>query len=295
MSALRHVDFLSQPLFLRGKVRDVFDLGDTLLIVATDRISAFDVVFEELIPDKGKVLNSIAAFWFDRLRAIQPNHFLSADPAEYPDGLARYADQLTGRSMLVRKIDVLPVECIVRGYLEGSALKEYRAAGTVGGLPMPSGMRQAERLPEPVFTPSTKAESGHDENISFAELENRIGSELAALLRERSLALYTEGSRHAAACGILLADTKFEFGLDGGDLLVADEILTPDSSRFWEAADYMPGRAQVSFDKQYLREWLETLNWDKNPPPPELPKTVIERTAAKYREAYARLTGRELA
>lgn len=291
---LRDAGFIQLPLFVRGKVRDVYDLGDSLLIVVTDRISAFDVVFNELIPDKGVILNSISAFWFDKTRSIIGNHVISTDPAEYPLGLSQYAQELAGRSMWVRKVRMLPAECIVRGYLEGSALKEYRQLGTVGGLAMPAGLRQADRLPQPVFTPSTKAESGHDQNIDFEQMAVLLGAELAAAVRDKSLALYAEAAAYAESRGIILADTKFEFGLLDGVLVVADELFTPDSSRFWEKDDYQPGRAQKSFDKQYLREWLETLDWDKNPPPPALPADVIAATAAKYREAYSRLTGKVL-
>jgi phosphoribosylaminoimidazole-succinocarboxamide synthase len=291
---VRETDFIDKPLLARGKVRDLFDLGQSLLIVVTDRVSAFDVVFNELIPQKGIVLNSIAAFWFEKTRSIIDNHMISTDPLTYPDGLDRYADDLAGRSMLVRKIDMLPVECIVRGYLEGSALKEYRAIQSISGIPMPAGLRQADRLPEPIFTPSTKADSGHDENISFDQLVSIIGSDLAEQLRSVSLQLYRDAAAYAESKGIILADTKFEFGLSNGQLIVADEMFTPDSSRFWELDDYQPGRSQKSFDKQYLREWLETLDWDKNPPPPALPESVIQATAAKYLEAYERLTGKSL-
>lgn len=292
---LRDTSFIDLPLYIRGKVRDVYDLGETLLIVVTDRISAFDVVFEELIPDKGIVLNSISAFWFDYMREVMPNHVISTDPADYPAGLDRFADQLAGRSMWVRKIEMLPAECIVRGYLEGSALKEYRQGGTVSGVRLPAGLRQADRLPQPMFTPSTKAEAGHDINITIDELKDLIGADRAQDLEAKSLALYARAAAYAESHGIILADTKFEFGLLDGELVIADEIFTPDSSRFWEMADYEPGRAQKSFDKQYLREWLESLDWDKNPPPPHLPADVIAKTAAKYREAYERLTGRSLA
>ncbi|NLV47074.1 MAG: phosphoribosylaminoimidazolesuccinocarboxamide synthase [Clostridiaceae bacterium] len=291
---VRETDFIDKPLLARGKVRDLFDLGQSLLIVVTDRVSAFDVVFNELIPQKGIVLNSIAAFWFEKTRSIIDNHMISTDPLTYPDGLDRYADELAGRSMLVRKIDMLPVECIVRGYLEGSALKEYRAIQSISCIPMPAGLRQADRLPEPIFTPSTKADSGHDENISFDQLVSIIGSDLAEQLRSVSLQLYRDAAAYAESKGIILADTKFEFGLSNGQLIVADEMFTPDSSRFWELDDYQPGRSQKSFDKQYLREWLETLDWDKNPPPPALPESVIQATAAKYLEAYERLTGKSL-
>ena len=291
---LRDAGFIPLPLYVRGKVRDVYDLGDSLLVVVTDRISAFDVVFAELIPDKGVVLNSISAFWFDWTRPIIPNHVLSTRPADYPHGLDRFSDQLAGRSMWVRKVAMLPAECIVRGYLEGSALKEYRAKGTVGGIGMPKGLRQADRLPEPVFTPSTKAGSGHDENISFEQMASLVGGELAGSVRAASLTLYREAAAYAESRGLILADTKFEFGQAGGELVIADELFTPDSSRFWDMTDYQPGRAQKSFDKQYLREWLETLDWDKSPPPPALPDDVIEKTATKYREAYVRLTGKAL-
>ena len=288
---LNDTSFIPLPLYLKGKVRNVYDLGDSLLIVVTDRISAFDVVFDELIPDKGTVLNSIAAFWFDYTRDVIPNHVISTDPADYPQGLSAFREQLKGRSMWVRKVQMLPAECIVRGYLEGSALKEYQKTGTISGVKMPAGLRQGDKLPQPMFTPSTKAEEGHDINITIAELGKLIGSAMATKLEEKSLALYAKAAAYAESRGIILADTKFEFGILDGHLVVADEIFTPDSSRFWDMADYEPGRAQKSFDKQYLREWLETLDWDKTPPPPALPADVIAKTAAKYREAYERLTG----
>ena len=291
---LRDTDFIDRPLMARGKVRNIYDLGDSLLLVTSDRISAFDVVFGELVPDKGRVLNGISAFWFDRTRHIVENHMISTDPAEYPLGLDRWADRLAGRSMWVRKLDMLPAECIVRGYLEGSALKEYKAAGTVSGIPLPAGLRQADRLPEPIFTPSTKAESGHDINITFEQLADLVGRDMADRLRDASLALYRDAAAYAEGKGILLADSKFEFGLLEGRLVVGDELFTPDSSRFWEKADYEPGRAQKSFDKQFLREYLESTDWDKSPPPPPLPAAVVEKTAAKYREAYERLTGAPL-
>ena len=288
---LNDTSFIPLPLYLKGKVRNVYDLGDSLLIVVTDRISAFDVVFDELIPDKGAVLNSIAAFWFNYTQDVIPNHVISTDPADYPQGLSAFTEQLKGRSMWVRKVQMLPAECIVRGYLEGSALKEYQKTGTISGVQMPAGLRQGDKLPQPMFTPSTKAEEGHDINITIAELGKLIGSAMATKLEEKSLALYAKAAAYAESRGIILADTKFEFGLLDGHLVVADEIFTPDSSRFWDMADYEPGRAQKSFDKQYLREWLETLDWDKTPPPPALPADVIAKTAAKYREAYERLTG----
>lgn len=291
---LRDTDFIDLPVFVKGKVRDVYDLGDKLLIVVTDRISAFDVVFDETIPDKGKVLNSIAAFWFDHTKDIIGNHVISTEPGEYPAGLDQYADKLRGRSMLVKKIDMLSAECIVRGYLEGSALKEYKAKGTINGIPMPEGLKQADKLPEPIFSPSTKASEGHDININFEQLCEIVGKQTAGALKEKSLELYEKAYEYALSKGIILADTKFEFGISEGRLIVADEIFTPDSSRFWELAEYEPGRAQKSFDKQYLREWLETLDWDKTYPAPKLPEEIISKTAAKYKQAYERLTGRTL-
>lgn len=294
MSLQRNTDYIDLPLLIRGKVRDVYDLGDTMLMIVTDRISAFDVVFDDLIPDKGKVLNSISAFWFEMTRGILPNHVISTDPREYPLGLSKHYEELKGRSMWVKKVKMLPAECIVRGYLEGSALKEYRKSGTVSGIRMPEGLGQCDKLPEPIFSPSTKAEEGHDINISMKELEDLIGEEDARLLKKSSLALYQAGADYALTRGLILADTKFEFGKIDGQLVIADEMLTPDSSRFWEASEYVPGRAQKSFDKQYLREWLETLDWDKTYPAPKLPSEVIEKTAEKYREAYKRITGKEL-
>ena len=294
MTLLRDTDFIDRPLTFRGKVRNVYDLGETMVIVVTDRISAFDVVFDELVPDKGRVLNSLSSFWFDMTKDLVPNHVISTDPAEYPNGFSRYVKELSGRSMWVKKVKMMPAECIVRGYLEGSGLKEYRQSGTVAGIPLPEGLRQCERLPEPLFTPSTKAEEGHDINITFAQLCGMIGEYAAAQLRDASLALYKRAADYAESRGILLADTKFEFGTVDGVLTVADEMFTPDSSRFWEKSDFAPGRAQKSFDKQFLREFLEASGWDKTPPPPKLPVDVVEKTAAKYREAYERLTGKRL-
>ena len=294
MSLQKDTEYIPLPLFIRGKVRNVYDLGDSLLMVVTDRISAFDVVFDELIPDKGKVLNSISTFWFDHTKDVIPNHVISTNPADYPMGLSAYANELRGRSMWVKKVEMLPAECIVRGYLEGSALKEYKASGTIGGVRMPEGMKQADKLPSPMFTPSTKADEGHDINITFAQLVDLIGKRDAEQLADASLSLYNTAAAHAFSKGLILADTKFEFGKIDGKLVIADEMFTPDSSRFWDLADYEPGRAQKSFDKQYLREWLETLDWDKTYPAPHLPEDVIARTAAKYREAYSLLTGKEL-
>ena len=291
---IKDTDFIDLPVFCKGKVRNVYDLGDSLLMIGTDRISAFDVVFDELIPDKGKVLSSISAFWFDFTKDVIGNHVITTDVSQYPMGLDKYKEELSGRSMLVKKVDMLPAECIVRGYLEGSALKEYKKSGTVGGIKMPEGMVQGDKLPEPLFTPSTKEESGHDINITFEQLKDIIGEEDATALRDASLALYKKVSEFALTKGLILADTKFEFGKIDGKLVVADEMFTPDSSRFWDLEDYEPGRAQKSFDKQYLREWLETLDWDKTYPAPTLPEEIIEKTAEKYRECYSRLTGKEI-
>jgi len=278
----------------RGKVRDLYDLGRELLIVATDRVSAFDVVLPDPIPDKGRVLNNLAAYWFGETRLLLANHFLTADTASYPKLLAPFAEILTGRSMLVRKAEVLPVECVVRGYLAGSAWQEYRRAGRVGGLALPLGLSESGRLPEPLFTPTTKATTGHDEPISFAELEQLVGADVASRLRQCSLALYKAGAARAEKAGVIVADTKFEFGFLGGELIVVDEILTPDSSRFWPRKGYAPGRSQPSFDKQFIRDYLESTGWDKKPPAPHLPPEVIEGTANRYREAFALLTGEAL-
>jgi len=291
---LRDTDFIDLPVYVKGKVRDVYKVGeDMLLMVVTDRISAFDVVFDELIPNKGKVLNGISEFWFDFCRDVIGNHIVTTDVSEYPMGLSNFINELQGRSMLVRKVEMVQAECIVRGYLEGSGLKDYKARGEIGGIKLPEGLRQADRLPEPIFTPSTKAKEGHDINITFDELKNLIGTELATALKEKSLALYKKASEYALTKGIIIADTKFEFGLLDGELVIADELFTPDSSRFWELSEYEPGRPQKSFDKQYLREYLETLDWDKNPPPPKLPEEVIKKTEAKYIEAYERITGKK--
>lgn len=289
---INNTDFIKLPLFIKGKVRNVYDLGDKLLIVVTDRISAFDVVFDELIPNKGKVLNSISAFWFDYTKDVIGNHVITTDVNEYPMGLSEFKEELQGRSMLVKKVEMLSAECIVRGYLEGSGLKEYQQTGTVCGIKLPAGLKQADKLPEPIFTPSTKESEGHDINVSFEYLCDKIGVEMATKLKEASINLYLKASKHAESKGLILADTKFEFGIIDGELVVADEMFTPDSSRFWAMDDYQPGRAQKSFDKQFLREYLETLDWNKQPPAPKLPQDVIDNTAAKYIEAYERLTGK---
>ena len=274
----------------RGKVRDVYDLGDRLLIVATDRISAFDVVMGEAIPDKGRVLTQVANFWFSATRDILPNHLITSDVAKYPAELRGYADQLEGRSALVKKAAVVPIECIVRGYLAGSGLKEYGKHGTVCGIPLPPGLGMAHRLPEPIFTPSTKADEGHDENISFGRMAETVGLDLSERLRDLSLALYRRGQELAALRGIILADTKFEFGrLEDGSLILIDEVLTPDSSRYWPMERYAPGSNPPSLDKQYLRDYLETLaDWDKKPPPPALPAEVVQGVRSLYLDLAAR-------
>ena len=291
---IKDTDFIDQPMLAKGKVRNIYDLGDSLLLVVTDRISAFDVIFDELIPDKGRVLSSISAFWFDFTKDIIPNHVITTDVSKYPMGFDKYKEELEGRSMLVKKAQMLPAECIVRGYLEGSALKEYKKSGTVGGIKMPEGMLQGDKLPEPLFTPSTKADEGHDINITYEQLVDLIGEADASALRDTSLALYKKVSEFALTKGLILADTKFEFGKIDGVLTVCDEMFTPDSSRFWDAAEYEPGHAQKSFDKQFLREWLETLDWDKTYPAPTLPEEIIDKTAEKYRECYSRITGKEI-
>lgn len=287
-------NFIKRPLYKQGKVRNVYEAGENLLIIVTDRISAFDVVFPNLIPNKGKVLNSISKFWFDYTKDIIGNHMITTEVSEYPEGFSEYKEELQGRSMLVRKADMIQAECIVRGYLEGSGLKEYQKTGSVCGIKLPTGLKQCEKLPEPIFTPTTKAEEGHDESITFEELANRIGKDLAVKLRDISIKLYVEAIRYAESRGIILADTKLEFGYIDGKLAVCDEMFTPDSSRFWDIKDYQPGRPQKSFDKQYLREYLENIVWDKQPPAPELPEEVIKNTEAKYIEAYEKITGKKL-
>jgi phosphoribosylaminoimidazole-succinocarboxamide synthase len=281
----------------RGKVRDVYDLGDHLLIVATDRISAFDYVLGSGIPDKGKVLTQISAFWFDLTREVVPNHLVSIDSRDFPAPVRRHAAVLAGRTMFVRKAATVPIECVVRGYLAGSGWQEYRRTGQVCGIELARGLRESDRLPRPIFTPATKAATGHDENISLEEAGHVVGAELMTQLRDISVRLYERGAAHAEARGIIVADTKFEFGLVDGDpgrILLIDEMLTPDSSRFWPIDRYEPGHGQPSFDKQFVRDYLEQIKWNKQPPVPSLPDDVIERTRAKYLEAFRRLTGREL-
>jgi phosphoribosylaminoimidazole-succinocarboxamide synthase len=294
-TALLYTDIPDLKLFRRGKVRDVYEVDDRLLIVATDRISAFDVVLPSGIPAKGKVLTALSEFWFAFLEPTVQNHFISADVESYPARLARYRQQLEGRSMLVKRADVVPIECVARGYLSGSGWKEYKKTGAVCGIKLPAGLGESDKLPEPIFTPSTKAETGHDENISQEEMANRVGNELSRSLKDLTLKIYSEASAYALERGIIIADTKFEFGLEGTSIILVDEVLTPDSSRFWPKDDYAPGRPQQSFDKQYVRDYLETLKWDKTPPGPELPDKVVAGTNAKYLEAYRLLTGKELA
>jgi len=278
------------PLFKKGKVRDIFDLGDKLLIVATDRISAFDFVLPSLIPYKGKVLTQLSRFWFEQLAYIVPNHLISTEVESFPDPLPKYRALLEKRSMLVKKTRVLPVECVVRGYLAGSGWKEYRQTGKIGGIRLKSGLKEADRLPAPIFTPATKEETGHDVNISFREMEKIVGKTLARKMKEISLRLYQKASLYALSKGIIIADTKFEFGLADNELILVDEIFTPDSSRFWPLASYSAGQSPPSLDKQFVRDYLESSGWDKNSPPPPLPPDIIEQTSKRYLEIYYLLT-----
>jgi phosphoribosylaminoimidazole-succinocarboxamide synthase len=294
-NAILRTELPGLTLKARGKVRDVYDLGDTLLMVATDRLSAFDYVLPNPIPDKGKVLNQTSAFWFDMFEDLIPNHVISTDIAEFPEPLRGEAAQLAGRSTLARKLEMMPVECVARGYLAGSGWKEYKAQGTVCGIKLPAGLQESSKLPEPIFTPATKAEDGeHDENIPYSRVVEMLGEEMAATLRDKTLQLYNAGAEYAAGKGIIIADTKFEFGMAGGELLLGDEVLTPDSSRFWPANQYEPGRGQPSFDKQYVRDYLESIGWSKQPPVPELPEEIVQGTRERYLEIYRILTGREL-
>jgi phosphoribosylaminoimidazole-succinocarboxamide synthase len=294
-SVLLKTDFPDLHLHASGKVRDVYQLGgDQLLFVATDRISAFDYVLATGIPHKGRVLTQLSMFWFDYLSDIVPNHLITADVEQYPQAVKKYADQLRGRSMLVQRAEMFPVECVVRGYVSGSAWKEYKAKGSVCGIELPAGLRESEAFPEPIFTPSTKATSGHDENISFEETCKIVGAETAGQLRDLTLAVYKKAAAYARERGIIIADTKFEFGRTAKGITLADEVLTPDSSRFWPADKYAPGRSQESYDKQYVRDYLEEIRWNKQPPAPSLPVEVARRTSDKYLEAYSQLTGRKL-
>jgi phosphoribosylaminoimidazole-succinocarboxamide synthase len=295
MTTLLTTELGATPLIGRGKVRDLYAVGDDLLLVATDRISAFDHVLATGIPGKGKILTQISLFWFELLRPLVPNHLITAEVSEFPTSLHPYADQLRGRSMLVKRAAMFPVECVARGYLTGSGLKEYKASGTVCGIPLPAGLLDGSRLPEPLYTPSTKGEAGtHDENISFAATVKAVGEADAAELRRLTLAIYKRAVEHAESRGLILADTKFEFGRTAEGIILADEVLTPDSSRFWDAATWKPGGAQPSFDKQFVRDYLEEIHWNKQAPAPGLPDDVVKRTQAKYLEAFRHLTGRDL-
>jgi phosphoribosylaminoimidazole-succinocarboxamide synthase len=292
---LLHSDFPDLTLHASGKVRDVYSIDEKqLLFVASDRISAFDYVLATGIPHKGRVLSQISLFWFDFLSDVVPNHLITADVDKYPPALHKYADQLRGRSMLVRRAEIFPVECIVRGYISGSAWKEYKATGKVSGISLPAGLKESDAFPEPIFTPSTKATSGHDENISFDEMCKIVGVESASHLRDLTLRVYKKAAAYARQRGIIIADTKFEFGRTALGITLADEVLTPDSSRFWPADKYAPGQAQDSYDKQYVRDYLEQIHWNKQPPAPALPPDVARRTSEKYLEAYFQLTGHKL-
>jgi phosphoribosylaminoimidazole-succinocarboxamide synthase len=279
-------------LFKKGKVRNVFELEDKLLVVATDRISAFDFILPSLIPDKGKILTQLSYFWFDYTQLVCPNHVITADVNKFPPVLQKYREMLDKRTMLVKKTSVVPVECVVRGYLSGSGWKEYKTTGKTSGVKLPVGLKESDRLEDPIFTPSTKAESGHDLNISFKDMRKLIGASLATKIKKVSLALYQKASLHALSRGIIIADTKFEFGLDKDDLILVDEIFTPDSSRFWPLATYAPGKGQPSLDKQFVRDYLESTSWDKQSPPPPLPEDIIQKTSEKYFEIYRLLTGK---
>jgi phosphoribosylaminoimidazole-succinocarboxamide synthase len=291
---LLQTDFPELPLFARGKVRDLYNLNGQLLFVATDRISAFDYVLATGIPEKGRVLTQLSLFWFDFLKDTVHNHLISANVDQYPAPLKKYSDQLRGRSMLVNKAQMIDVECVVRGYLSGSGWKDYQQTGAVCGIKLPAGLRDSDKLPEPIFTPASKALTGHDENISFHDMCKRTGTQLAEQLRDLSISIYKRAADYAAGRGIIIADTKFEFGHAAQGLILADEVLTPDSSRFWPADKYQPGRAQESYDKQFVRDYLETIKWNKQPPAPSLPEDVTRKTSEKYMQAYEVLAGREL-
>lgn len=295
MTQIPDTQFDDLSLVRQGKVRDIFDTGDALLMVTTDRLSAFDVVLPDIIPDKGKVLNQISVFWFNKMEEIVKNHIITTDVTEYPEEFQKHADALVKRSMLVKKAQPLSIECIVRGYITGSGWKSYLKEGHVCGIDLPEGLQESEKLEQPLFTPSTKAEIGdHDINISFDEAVNIVGKETADKLKELSLSLYNKGAEFALSKGIIIADTKFEFGLLDGEIILIDEILTPDSSRFWPLSDYKPGQSQNSFDKQFVRDWLTDSGWDKKPPGPKLPQEVIDRTSNTYKDIYKRLTGEDV-
>jgi phosphoribosylaminoimidazole-succinocarboxamide synthase len=290
-TAVYRTELSGLPSPSRGKVRDVYDLGDRLLLVATGRLSAFDCVFPDPVPDKGKVLNQLSAFWFERTRHLVPNHVIATDAAAFPENLRVHAASLSGRSTLAKKLTMLPVECVARGYLAGSGWKEYQEHGTICGIRLPSGLKESDGLPDPIFTPASKAETGHDENISFDAVTRILGGGTAERVRELTLTLYREACRHAASRGIVIADTKFEFGYDGATLTIADEMLTPDSSRFWPASTYRPGGPQASLDKQFVRDYVERLGWDKRPPAPALPDDVVRGLRDRYMDIFERLTG----
>ena len=292
--AILETDFPGVERHGRGKVRDVYRIDGRLLIVATDRISAFDYILPTGIPDKGKVLTQLSIFWFDFLRELTPTHFLTARVEDYPEPLHRFRDQLEGRSMLVKRADMIEIECVARGYISGSGWKEYRDHGTVCGIRLPAGLKESDRLPGPIFTPATKAQSGHDENVPFERVCELVGEDLAARLRDLTLNIYARAARYAETRGVIIADTKFEFGFVGDELVLGDEVLTPDSSRFWPADTYKPGGPQFSFDKQFVRDYLESIRWNKQPPAPALPEEVAARTGEKYRQAYRVLTGHSL-
>ena len=295
LPALLETEFSDLVLHARGKVRDLYSVGEFLLLVATDRISAFDHVLATGIPGKGKVLTQISLFWFDFLKELVPNHLITANVSEFPHELQEYDDDLRGRSMLVKRAQMFPAECVVRGYLSGSGWKDYQANGAVCGIPLPSGLRESDKLPEPIFTPATKSLHGkHDENISFDQMVALVGARSAEKLRSLSLSIYRKASEHAESCGLILADTKFEFGTTAEGIILADEVLTPDSSRFWPRDGYAPGGAQPSFDKQFVRDYLESIHWNKQAPAPGLPDDVVKKTQQKYMQAYELLTGRSL-
>ena len=295
LDAVIQTDFPELELYASGKVRDVYSLDNNhLLFVATDRISAFDYVLATGIPQKGRVLTQMSVFWFEFLRDLVPNHMVTTDTNRYPAALRKYADQLRGRSMLVNRAEMFPVECVVRGYISGSAWKEYKSSGAVCGIQLPQGLKESDQLPEPIFTPATKATSGHDENIPFEQMAKLIGTDLSTQLRDVSLAIYKKAADYARQRGVIIADTKFEFGRTAAGITLADEVLTPDSSRFWPADKYQPGKTQESFDKQYVRDYLEEIRWNKQPPAPVLPAEVARKTSEKYLEAYRQITGRDL-
>lgn len=294
LRSLSTVKLKEFKLFKKGKVRDVYDLDDKLLVISTDRISCFDVILPTCIPNKGAILTQLSVFWFDFTKDIIPNHLITTNVDDFPEGLKKYEDVLKGRSMLVKKAEPFPFECVVRGYLSGSGWKEYAESQTVCGIKLPKGLKESDKLSEPIFTPATKAEEGHDINVSQEYMEKEIGKDITEQLKEISIALYNKAAHYAEGCGIIIADTKFEFGTIDGEIILIDEALTPDSSRFWPKGKYVSGKDQPSFDKQFVRDYLETLDWDKTPPAPELPKEIIDKTTDKYRQALKMITGRDL-